>query len=131
MLIDFFFPQFDALPNANQCWFMQDGAPPHYTRGVRQLLTNKLGNRWIGREANRPIPWPPRSPDLTPCDYFLWGFIKGEVLPRQAKSLSELQQFVCEAFDKLKSNMNMLNDCFDLLVTRYTNCFNSQGAQVI
>jgi hypothetical protein len=23
--------------------------------------------------------WPPRSPDLTPCDYFLWGFVKEAV----------------------------------------------------
>jgi len=20
--------------------------------------------------------WPPRSPDLTPCEFFLWGFVK-------------------------------------------------------
>ena len=20
--------------------------------------------------------WPPRSPDLTPCDFFLWGYVK-------------------------------------------------------
>jgi hypothetical protein len=20
--------------------------------------------------------WPPRSPDLTPCDFFFWGFVK-------------------------------------------------------
>jgi len=23
--------------------------------------------------------WPPRSPDLTPCDFFLWGFVKDTV----------------------------------------------------
>jgi hypothetical protein len=23
--------------------------------------------------------WPPRSPDLTPIDFFLWGFVKDEV----------------------------------------------------
>jgi len=20
--------------------------------------------------------WPPRSPDMTPCDFFLWGYVK-------------------------------------------------------
>ena len=30
--------------------------------------------KWIGRGG--PVAWPPRSPDLTPPDYFLWGFVK-------------------------------------------------------
>jgi hypothetical protein len=28
----------------------------------------------IGRDG--PIPWSPRSPDITPLDFFLWGYIK-------------------------------------------------------
>ena len=28
--------------------------------------------------------WPPRSPDLTPCDFFLWGFVKDTVPPLPA-----------------------------------------------
>ncbi|CAD0200597.1 unnamed protein product [Chrysodeixis includens] len=35
------------------------------------------GQQWIGRFG--PVRWPPRSPDLTPMDFFLWGFVKGEV----------------------------------------------------
>lgn len=23
-----------------------------------------------------PIPWPPRSLDITPCDLFAWNFVK-------------------------------------------------------
>ena len=25
------------------------------------------------------MKWPPRSPDLTPCDFFLWGYLKAKV----------------------------------------------------
>jgi hypothetical protein len=25
------------------------------------------------------IKWPPRSPDLTPCKFFLWGYVKDGV----------------------------------------------------
>ena len=25
------------------------------------------------------IEWLPQSPDLTPCDYFLWGYLKNKV----------------------------------------------------
>ncbi len=50
-------------------YFQQDGAPVHYALDVRAWLDSKFKNRWIGRRG--PINWPPRSPDLTPCDFFL------------------------------------------------------------
>jgi hypothetical protein len=36
-----------------------------------------MTGRWIGRGG--PIAWPPRSPDLTPLDIFLWGYVKNTV----------------------------------------------------
>ena len=38
------------------------------------------------------IEWPPRSTDLTPCDYFLWGYLKAKVFqhrPRYVEALKE------------------------------------------
>ena len=51
--------------------FQQDGAPPHWGSDVRRFLDAAFLNRWIGRDG--PTPWPPRSPDITPLDFFLWG----------------------------------------------------------
>jgi hypothetical protein len=34
-------------------------------------------NRSVGRDG--PTPWPPRSPDITPLDFFLWGYVKDKV----------------------------------------------------
>jgi hypothetical protein len=50
-------------------WFQQDGAPPHFGNTVRQFLNERLPNKWIGRDGF--LAWPPRSPDLTPLDFFL------------------------------------------------------------
>ncbi|KAJ8962740.1 hypothetical protein NQ318_001138, partial [Aromia moschata] len=36
-------------------------------------------SRWIGRGNDAPISWPPRSPDLNPCDFFIWGDLKQKV----------------------------------------------------
>jgi hypothetical protein len=37
--------------------------------------------------------WPPRSPDLTPCDYFLWGYVKDKVsVPPVPVTLDDLKQ---------------------------------------
>jgi hypothetical protein len=32
---------------------------------------------WDDRDG--PMPWPPRSPDITPLDFFLWGYVKSNV----------------------------------------------------
>jgi hypothetical protein len=60
----------------------QDGAPPNFHLEVRRHLNTTLPQRWIGRTSNEDsalIPWPPGSPDLTPCDFFLWGYVKDKV----------------------------------------------------
>jgi len=44
------------------------------------------------------LPWLPRSPDLTPCDFFLWGFVKDSVyLPPLSMSLSEFRDHITHA----------------------------------
>ena len=58
----------------NQMNFQHDGAPSHYTRHVRDYLNESFPNRWLGRGG--PVAWPPRSPNLTPLDYYLWGHMK-------------------------------------------------------
>ena len=52
-------------------WHLPDpnGAPPHWGLVVREFLDQTFPNRWIGRDG--PIAWPPRSPDLTPLDFFM------------------------------------------------------------
>ena len=53
--------------------FQQDGPPPHYHLDVRAHLIANLPGRWIGRASHNDslLPWPPRLPDLTPCNFFL------------------------------------------------------------
>lgn len=62
----------DNLPlmEATNLFYQQDGAPIHNVRIVRDLLNNNFENNWIG--CNGPIRWPPRSPDLTPLDFFFF-----------------------------------------------------------
>jgi hypothetical protein len=48
---------------------MHDGAPAHFNLIARRYLNQKLPGWWIGRGG--PIAWPPRSPDLTPLEFYL------------------------------------------------------------
>ncbi|KAJ8914258.1 hypothetical protein NQ315_003623 [Exocentrus adspersus] len=71
-----------ALNNLNQeeaaeARYQQDGAPPHNTRMVSDLLYTMFDDRWIAN--NGPHSWPARSPDLNPLDASIWGYIKGKV----------------------------------------------------
>ena len=47
-------------------------------------------NKWIGRRG--PIEWPPRSPDITPLDFFLWGYLKSEVYVNRPNNVDDLKQ---------------------------------------
>jgi hypothetical protein len=49
---------------------MHCGAPAHFSPAVRDVLNNTLIWRWIGRGG--PTAWPPRYPDLSPLDFYLW-----------------------------------------------------------
>jgi hypothetical protein len=42
--------------------------------------------------------WPPRSPDLTPCDFFLWVFVKDTVfVPPHPANLQDLRYRITAA----------------------------------
>ena len=42
--------------------------------------------------------WPPRSPDMTPCDFFLWGYVKERVyVPPLPADLDELRNRITAA----------------------------------
>jgi hypothetical protein len=48
-----------------------------------------FGNRVISR--NGEVAWPPRSPDLTACDFFLWSHLKIEVYRTRSPATEELK----------------------------------------
>lgn len=89
-----------CLERLRRVWFQLDGAPAHSVVEARQRLNQMFGNQWIGRFG--PQRWPPRSPDLTPLDFFLWGLIKEEVYATEVTTIEDLQNRIVVAFDRLK-----------------------------
>jgi len=75
MLQDLLLPQ--LIEDSEDFIFQQDGAPPHWHNQVRQFLNETLPQRWIERTGPKGLTlhsWLPRSPDMTPCDFFLWVY---------------------------------------------------------
>ncbi|KYM95731.1 hypothetical protein ALC62_13638 [Cyphomyrmex costatus] len=78
----------NILPNII---YQQDGHPAHMFVLSRAVLNRRFLDRWIGIHCNLH-EWPPRSPDLTPMDFFAWGYIRDQVyqtLPRSREDLIE------------------------------------------
>ena len=61
--------------------------------------------QWIGRVG--PIPWPPRSPNLTPLDFFVWGFLKQEVYCTEVICLQDLSTQFDAAIIKLRNDVSL------------------------
>ena len=72
---------------------------------TRDFLNQSLPNKWIGRASDEDaalIHWPPRSPDLTPLDFYLWGFIKTNVYTYpMPKDLIQLRQRIKSVIEEI------------------------------
>jgi len=87
-------------------WLQHDGAPAHYSRSVREWLQQRFPRRWIGRgDRHTPVPWPARSPDLTPMDFFLWGYIKELVYRTPSQSVDDLKRRIVSACQSITPAM--------------------------
>ena len=70
MLQEYLFHEMEDM-NTENIWFQQDGATAYTARETIDMLRTHFPNRVISRFGD--VPWPPRSPDLSPLDFFLWG----------------------------------------------------------
>lgn len=129
MLQNFAVPIMEDLGITARGYFMQDGAPPHWAWAVRDYLDEVFPRRWIGR--NGPLLWPARSPDLNPCDFFLWGSIKNNVyngIPIQ--NVHDLRVRITAAFDYLRMGNNLLANVIEEFKNRLHTCIANDGAHV-
>ena len=89
--------------------FQRDGAPPQWSVNLKQCLNATLHNKWIGHAGNDNcllLHWPPRSPDLTPCEFFLWGHVKELVyVPPLPTSVDDLKTRITEALKTIDPDM--------------------------
>ncbi len=64
--------------------------------------------------------WAPRSPDLSPADFFLWGLLKDVVHKNQPTILEELPTDIEMAIHS--TDENMLRNAFENLLRRMNAC---------
>ena len=89
----------------NCVWFQYDGAPPHNSLIVRNYLDTEFPGKWIGRGG--PKEWPPRSPDLSSLDFFLWGYLKRTVYASRPKSIEQLKTSITSQCQSISTSTLM------------------------
>ena len=72
--------------------------------------------------------WPPRSPDLNPCDFFLWGFLKETVYSPLPKTINELKANIMQDCEKL--NSKILKPVFTNIKKRCELVLSADGGQI-
>ncbi|KYM96999.1 hypothetical protein ALC62_12323 [Cyphomyrmex costatus] len=55
---------------------------------------------WI--ERGGPISWPPRSPDINPLDFYLWGHVKSLVYRNAPNNIADLRQRIIHGFEEIR-----------------------------
>jgi hypothetical protein len=82
-----------------------------------------FGDHIISRNAN--IAWPPRSPDLSVCDYFLWGHLKSVVYQTKPTNLAQLKTQIEENIANIPEKI--LRRAMQNLQNRLTECVQRNG----
>ena len=85
--------------NTASMWFQQDGVTAHTARASMTAVRAAFPNHVISRFGD--LPWPPRSPDLSMCDFYLWGFLKSRVYAAKPRTLEELKTAIRENIQEI------------------------------
>ncbi|GFV24512.1 DUF4817 domain-containing protein [Trichonephila clavipes] len=86
-----------------ELWFQRDGSTCHTARATIDLLKDTFEDRLISRFG--PGNWPPRSCDLTPLDYFLWGYVKSLVYADKPQTLDHLEDNIRRVIADIRPQM--------------------------
>lgn len=100
MLKRYFWPKLLRTADHDKYYFQQDGAPSHTAGITQEWGVAKFGTKFINKGM-----WPPRSPDLNPCDYFLWGYLKSVVYNPLPRNLEELKVNIEREIRKIQGDV--------------------------
>ena len=81
-------------------WIQQDGATCHAAEATLDVLRPVFKDRIICRRTD--VVWPPRSCDLTPLDYNLWGAAKDKCYADKPETIDALKDNIREAIGEIQ-----------------------------
>ncbi|GFS76579.1 putative transposable element [Trichonephila clavipes] len=102
MNTNFFIPELNNH-GVQELWFQQDVATCPTARATIDLLKDTFGDCLISHFG--PVNWPSRSCDLTPLDYFLWGYVKSLIYADKQQTLDHLTDNIRRVIADIRPQM--------------------------
>ena len=104
-------------------WFQQDQATCHSAEATLDILRPVFEDRIISRSAD--VVWSPRSCDLTPLDYYLWGNVKDKCYANKPETIDALSDNIREAIGEIQ--LHTKDNVFKNWTDRVGYCMASRG----
>ena len=99
MMNEFLFTKIEEEYIGN-IWFRQDGTKCHIAEATLDIFRPVFEDYIISRRAD--VVWSPRSCDLTPLDYYLWGAVKDKCYLDKPETIDVLKDNFHEAIDEIQ-----------------------------
>jgi len=96
-------------------YYQQDGATCHTSNASMREIESFYKDRIISKNL-----WPPRSPDLTPADFFVWGLLKSKVYKNTPHTIEQLKDAIRQETEAV--NVDTLGTLFQNLEKRIQVC---------
>ncbi|GFX04824.1 uncharacterized protein TNCV_2248071 [Trichonephila clavipes] len=78
-----------------------------FNKTAQHVTIDLLKNTFVDRLISRfgPVNWSPRSCDLTPLHYFLWGYVKSLVYADKPQTRDHLEDNIHRVFADIRPQM--------------------------
>jgi hypothetical protein len=97
-----------------------DNAPAH---------TAFSAQRFLAAKNVAVVPHPPYSPDLAPCDFFLFPRMKSKLKGRRFQDVTDIQEQSLTDLHAIPKSQ--FQRCFQQWQKRWTRCINGRGQQQV
>ncbi len=82
---------------------------------------------WI--DCRKTIESLPLSPDLTPCDFYLWGIVKDRVYIQNSRDVNRLKSLIEQEFTLVNYNIELCQAICRSVADRCQMWKNKEGKQ--
>lgn len=105
---------------------VQDDCNLHSNAEVAEFLEKEFPNHWIGA-GSKYAKWPHHSSDLSPINYFLWGYIKSRIYKTSIEDgdVDELKKRIEAAFKNVTPDL--LEEAVEEYKTRLERVVKTHG----
>lgn len=101
----------------NNNWLLHhDNAPPHTALVIREFLT---------KHSTTVMPQPPYSPDMAPCDFFLFPKLKRPLKGQRFSTIEEIKEESLKVLNAIPKTE--FQKCFEDWKKRWHKCIISEG----